>query len=287
MSALFIPALDSLSFVLVLMLVALGLAVIFGLMNVINMAHGEFVMLGAYVVLVAHQIGLPVWLGILAAPVAVGLFGLLVEVILVQRVYARILDTILATWGLSLVMRQGVTLAFGPGSYSVPKPIDGSILLGGGDYPVYRLVVMALTLAVVAATFWFFFRTRAGLEARAVIVNRDMAAALGVNTRMLDRVTFTFGTATAGLAGAVMAPLISIDPQMGIGFLVPSFLAILVGGLGSITAPFAGAAIIGSTQTVIAGLWSPVAAEVLVLCLAIGLIRLFPTGILAIRGRRA
>ena len=286
MAALFIPLLDSLSFILILMLVALGLAVIFGLMNVINMAHGEFVMLGAYVVLVLHQIGLSVWLGLLAAPIVVGLFGLLVEMILVRRVYTRLLDTILATWGLSLIMRQGVTLVFGPGSHSVPKPIDGSVLLGGADYPVYRLVVMATTLFVVGATFWFFFRTRRGLAARAVIANRDMAACLGVDTRALDRMTFAFGTAAAGLAGAIMAPLISIDPQMGIGFLVPSFLAILVGGLGSVVAPFAGAGIVGGAQTLVSTAWSPVAAEVVVLLLAIVLIRLFPSGILAIRGRQ-
>ncbi|MFN8831788.1 MAG: branched-chain amino acid ABC transporter permease [Labrys sp. (in: a-proteobacteria)] len=287
MTTLFITLLDSLNFVLILMLVALGLAVIFGLMNVINMAHGEFVMLGAYVVLVLHQAGLPVLIGIAAAPVIVGLFGLVVELLLIRRVYTRLLDTILATWGLSLLIRQGVTLAFGPGSHAVPKPIDGSVLLGGADYPVYRLAVMAATLVIVAATFWFFFRTRAGLAARAVIANRDMAACLGVDTRALDRLTFTLGTGLAGLAGAIMAPLISIDPQMGIGFLVPSFLAILVGGLGSVAAPFAGAGIVGGAQTLISTVWSPVAAEVLVLCLAILLIRLFPAGILASRGRQA
>ena len=285
MPSLFVPLLDSASFILILMLVALGLAVIFGLMNVINMAHGEFVMVGAYVVLVAHQAGLPVWLGILAAPFLVGAFGLVVEILLVRRIYTRLLDTILATWGLSLLMRQGITLAFGPGSYSVPKPVDAAITLGGADYPVYRLVIMAATLAIVAATFLFFFRTRRGLAARAVIANRDMAACLGIDTLALDRLTFAFGTALAGLAGAIMAPLISIDPQMGIGFLVPSFLSILVGGLGSVVAPFAGSAIIGGAQTLIAGLTTPVIAEVAVLCIAIALIRLFPTGLISFRGR--
>lgn len=131
-----------------------------------------------------------------------------------------------------------------------------------------------------------FFRTRFGLTARAVIANRRMASCLGIDTRRLDRLTFAFGAALAGLAGAVMAPLMSVDPQMGLGFLVPAFLAILVGGTGHLAGVLAGSVLVGGTDTVIARLWSPVVAQIVVFTLAIVVIRLFPRGVVGGRERR-
>ncbi|MGO1120491.1 branched-chain amino acid ABC transporter permease [Rhodovibrionaceae bacterium A322] len=279
--------LDGANYVLFLMLVTLGLAVIFGLMNVINMAHGEFVMLGAYSLLVTSQSGLSPWLGLLIAPLFVGLVGLCVEEVLIRRVYSRLLDTILATWGLSILLKQAVILTFGPGSHSVAKPLDFNLDILGVEYPVYRLFIMAAALVIIAATFWFFFRTRVGLSARSVIANRDMASCLGINTRRLDRVTFSLGAALAGFAGALMAPIVSIDPYMGLGFLVPSFLSILVGGLGSITASMAGVSLVGGSEVFFKFNVSSVWAEIIVLGLAVVLIRLFPTGILSRGGRKA
>lgn len=278
--------LDAANYTLILMLVALGLAVVFGLMNVINMAHGEFMMIGAYVVLVCHQAGVPVLLGLLLAPLVVGLLGLAVEEWLVRRVYTRLLDTILATWGLSLILKQSMVLVFGPGSYSVPNPLPASIDLLGSPYPMYRLFIMAVTLVTLGATFWLFFRTGWGLSARSVIANRSMAACLGIDTRRLDRWTFAFGTGLAGLAGAVMAPLVSLDPQMGLGFLVPAFLAILVGGLGSVAAPLAGATAVGVTDHLVSTFFSPVWAQGVVFTVAIVLIRAFPQGLMTRMGRR-
>lgn len=277
--------LDGANAVLILMLVALGLAIVFGLMNVINLAHGEFLMLGAYVVVVSGHAGLPFWVGLLLAPVLVGLVGLAAEELLIRHTYARLLDTILATWGLSLVLRQAVVLAFGPGSYSVVPPDLGSVTIAGGPYPVYRLVVMAISLAAIVATFALFFRTRFGLAARAVIANRAMASCLGIDTRRLDRWTFSTGAALAGLAGAAVAPLVAIDPQAGLGWLVPAFLAILVGGLGSIAGPLVGAAGVGGLDSLTAALASPVWAQLAVFVAAILVIRLRPTGLIA-RARR-
>jgi urea transport system permease protein len=279
--------LDGSNAILVLMLVSLGLAIIFGLMNVINMAHGEFLMLGAYGVLALTGAGLPFMLALLIAPFGVALIGLLAEELLIRRTYQRLLDTILATWGLSLALRQAIVLLYGPGSHAVQAPDVGSIMLFGGPYPVYRLIVMGLSLAAIAGTFFIFFRTRFGLEARAVITNREMASALGVNTRLLDRFTFAFGAWLAGLAGAAMAPLISIDPQAGLGWLVPGFLAILVGGLGSITGPMAGAIGIGGLDSLSAALTSPVAAQVVVFVAAILVIRFFPNGLVSRKKREA
>jgi len=277
--------LDGANAVLILMLVALGLAIVFGLMNVINLAHGEFLMLGAYVVLATGEAGLPFWLGLALAPVAVGVVGLLAEEFLIRHTYTRLLDTILATWGLSLVLRQAIVLLYGPGSHSVAAPDLGAVEIAGSPYPVYRLAVMAISLAAIAATFALFFRTRFGLAARAVIANRAMASCIGIDTRRLDRWTFSLGAALAGLAGAAMSPLISVDPQAGLGWLVPAFLAILVGGLGSIAGPLVGAAGVGGLDSATAALTSPVWAQLVVFVAAILVIRLRPTGLIG-RTRR-
>jgi branched-chain amino acid transport system permease protein/urea transport system permease protein len=268
-------------------LISLGLAIIFGLMRVINLAHGELLMLGAYTVLAVSQLGGGYWLGLLLAPLVVGLVGLAVEELLIRRIYHRMLDTILATWGLSLFLRQFAIIAYGPGAHSVPTPTTSTVILFGAEYPLFRLIVMAIALAAITATFWLFFRTRTGLAARAVIANRGMASCLGVDTRALDRLTFGLGAALAGLAGAALAPLIAVDPKAGLGYLVPAFLSILVGGLGSIGGPVAGAATVGVVDNVTSVAYSQVWAQVVVFVTAIVVIRLFPSGLIARRGREA
>lgn len=279
MDQLLILALDASNFILAIVLVAMGLVIIFGLMNVINMAHGEFFLLGAYTVVMIESAGGHFWLGLLLAPLFVGLVGLVLEELVIRHVYHRFLDTILATWGLSIFIKQAVVLIFGPAAMTVTTPITATVEIVGFTYPVYRLFIMGVSLAVIGFTFWLFFRTRFGLTARGVIANRNMASCLGVNTRRLDRMTFAFGAALAGLAGAVMAPIMSVDPQMGLGFLVPAFLAILVGGAGHLVGALAGATVVGGADTVAANLWSPVAAQIAVFSMAIVAIRLFPRGI--------
>ena len=279
--------LDTSNAVLVLMLVSLGLAVIFGLMNVINMAHGEFLVLGAYGVLTLQGAGVNFWFALFLSPLIVAFIGLLAEELLIRRTYERLLDTILATWGLSLFLRQGLVLLYGPGSHAVQAPELGGVPLFGEAYPVYRLIVMGLSAAAIAITFLVFFKTRLGLQARAVIANRNMAAALGINTRMLDRLTFSFGAGLAGLAGAIISPLISIDPNAGLGWLVPGFLSILVAGLGTLSGPLAGAAGVGAVDSFTSALSSPVWAQLSVFVAAILVIRFFPQGLLALRRREA
>ena len=279
MEQLFVLTLDASNFILAIILVAMGLVIIFGLMNVINMAHGELFLLGAYTVVMVERLGGGFWLGLVLAPLVVGLVGLVIEELVVRHVYHRFLDTILATWGLSIAIKQAVVVVFGPASHTVSSPIAASIEIFGAPYPVYHLFIMAVALLVIAVTFWLFFRTSFGLAARGVIANRDMAACLGINTRRLDRATFAYGAALAGLAGAVMAPIMSVDPQMGLGFLVPAFLSILVGGAGHLAGPLLGAAAIGATDTITANLWSPVVAQIVVFTMAIVVIRLFPRGI--------
>ena len=279
MEQLLVLGLDASNFILAIVLVAMGLVIVFGLMNVINMAHGEFFLLGAYTVVMVERAGGHFWLGLLFAPVFVGLVGLVLEELVIRHVYHRFLDTILATWGLSIFIKQAVVLTFGPASLTVTEPIAAQIEILGSPYPVYRLFIMAVSVAVIGLTFWLFFRTRFGLAARGVIANRGMASCLGINTRRLDRMTFAFGAALAGLAGAVMAPIMSVDPQMGLGFLVPAFLAILVGGAGHLAGTLLGAAVIGGTDAIAATIWSSVVAQIVVFSMAIVAIRLFPRGI--------
>ena len=279
MAALLPPLLDILSIILVLVLVALGLVVVFGLMGVINMAHGEFFLLGAYGVFVLTGGGVPFAVAVPVAAAAVGILGLLVESLLIRHLAHRALDTILATWGLSIVLKQAVTLVFGPASVSVALPFDANLAIGGFSYPGYRLVVMAVAVAVIAAVAWVYGRSGFGLAVRASIERPDMAAALGIDVRRITRLGFAGGAALAALAGALVAPLVSVDPQMGLGYLVPAFLAILVGGAGLLSGVLGGSALVGGLDGALTLAVSPVVAQVLVFALAVVMIRLRPRGL--------
>lgn len=275
--------LDTLNFTLGLLLVTLGLVVIFGLMNVINMAHGEFFLIGAYCVIGTQAWGMPFWVSLLVAPALLAIIGLIVEELVIRHVYHRFIDTILATWGLSIALKQCVIVLFGPTSQSVSNPLPDPTTVFGVVYPSYRLLIMAISLTLAIAIFLLVYRTTLGLAVRAVIANRAMAGSLGINTRLMDRATFAFGAALAGFAGAVMAPVMSVDPQMGVGFLIPAFLSILVGGTSTLLGAVLGTGIIGTATTTVAAVWTQVIAQVVVFSLAIVIIRLFPEGL---TGRR-
>lgn len=276
-------ALDAANFMLALLLVTLGLVIIFGLMNVINMAHGELFLLGAYTVVLVQRHGGSFWLALVLAPLALAAIGLLIEELVIRHVYHRFIDTILATWGLSITLKQAVIIAFGPTAQQVDNPLPRAVTILDTLYPAYRLFVMAVAVLVAAGTFLLFYRTRLGLAARAVIANRPMASSLGLNTRRMDRMTFAFGAALAGLAGVVMAPLMSVDPQMGVGFLIPAFLSILVGGTGSLLGALLGTTLIASAGTVVSSVWTQITAQIVVFGLAIVVIRLFPQGLTGAR----
>jgi len=284
MAAVLLIALDAANFTLALLLVTLGLVIIFGLMNVINMAHGELFLLGAYTVVVVQRRGGSFWLALLLAPLALAVAGLLIEELVIRHVYRRFIDTILATWGLSITLKQAVVVVFGPTAHQVENPLPQTVTILTTLYPGYRLFIMGVAVLLALGTFLLFYRTRLGLVARAVIANRPMAASLGLNTRRMDRMTFAFGAALAGLAGAVMAPLMSVDPQMGVGFLIPAFLSILVGGTGSLLGTVLGTTLIAGAGTVVASVWTQIAAQLVVFGLAIVVIRLFPQGLTG--GRR-
>src|SRR5207245_3192147 len=211
-----------------LLLISVGLAVIFGLMRVINLAHGEFLMLGAYAVLVASRNGVSLWIAIPLAALAVGIFGLVVERLLIRPLYGRILDTLLATWGLSLVLVQAVSIAFGPATNGIGTPL-GSVRVGGYSFSQYSLVLITMALITLTAVYLLFTRTRYGVMARAAIQNPAMARALGIDTARVNMLTFEMGSGLGGLRGAALRRVAGCVPSFGQAYLAQEVIAGLVG----------------------------------------------------------
>jgi len=279
MEPIIIQALNGLSIASILVLISLGLAVIFGMLGIVNLAHGEFFMLGAYCMATSAMYGLPAWLGVLAAPVVVGAIGMAVERGIIRPLYKRPLDTLLATWGLSIVIRQLVRLVYGSGQKMSGSIITGSTTVFGIEYPTYRLFIIGVTALAVTATFYFYFRTSFGLRVRLVIANRSMAAALGINTHATDMWAFSIAAALVGFAGAIMSPLAVINPEMGLEYLSRAFVVVIIGGIGHLYGVLAGGAMIGGAEAAIAYYLRPVVAQVLVIVLAVIVIRIRPQGI--------
>lgn len=261
-----------------LVLLALGLAVIFGMMGVINLAQGEFLMLGAYAVLLARAHGGSVWLGIALAPLAVGLVGVVLERLVIRFLYGRLLDTMLATWGLSLALVGGVTLLVGPTTEGIATPLGHSTI---GRYSVahYNLFVILAALAALGLTYAVFNYTDFGLVARATMQNPGMVDGLGVNPARVYMGTFAFGSALAGLAGGIMAPLTGVVPTLGLAFIAKIFITVIVGGpvilLGTSTA----GAVLGVVESGVSYVSTPIYGQVAMLVFAILLLRLLPQGI--------
>lgn len=270
--------LNSLTLISILLLVSIGLAITFGLLGIINLAHGEFFMLGAYVVVIGGDAGLPTVALLFLAPLMIGVFGALVEEGVIKRLYARPLDTLLATWGLSLVIRQVVLIVFGSRQRGGNALVSGTIEILGVEYPAYRIFIVAMATVVTAAIFVLVYRSDFGVKLRAVIANRDMARAMGVNTRHVDRTTFAVGAAIAGLAGAIIAPLGTVNPNIGLPWLIDSFLVVIVGGQAA-TGAVVGATFIGGLESTLEAIMQPVAASVIVLLVAIVALRLRPQGL--------
>ena len=280
--------LNGLSVVAILMIAAMGLAIIFGVAGVINMAHGEFIMVGAYVAAVVEQLGGNTFLAIPAAFIVVGLLGLAVERGIIQWIYDRPLETLLATWGVGIVLQVVIKLIFGSELYYVgaPKVLDGGVrLIGLLPYPYYRMFLIVIAIVMLAATFYLLFRTRFGLQVRAVRRNRTMSGCLGVNTARVDMLVFAFGSGLAGIAGAVLAPIKSVSPTMGFPYAVDSYMVLVLGGVGNLWGVVAGAGIIGEAETILAFIYNNVIGKLLVFLFIVIMIRIVPRGIFGYRER--
>jgi len=262
----------------IFVLISVGLAVIFGMMRVINLAQGEFLMLGAYVCVIATTAGLSVWLGIVLAGLAVGLFGILVERLIIRHLYGRIIDTLLATWGLSLFLIGGVTILFGPQSESVGVDL-GKFSIGDITYSIYSLVLMGIAVAMLVATYALWRFTRFGLVVRGTMQNARMAAAMGINTDRVYMLTFGFGSALTGLAGAVLVPITGASPQLGLTYIAKAFITVIAGGPLPLLGSMSAAALFGIIDGIMDYSYGPVLAQITVLLVAILLLRLLPSGI--------
>lgn len=270
---------EVLSGIATLILVALGLAIVFGMMKVINLAHGEFLMLGAYTAIVATNSGVNIFVAILViSPLCVGLIGLVVERVFIRHLYGRIVDTMLATWGLSLLIVGLVTTVFGNTTTGISAPI-GAISIGAVNVSGYKLFIILVTMVAVGLLVLLLKRTRFGLVARATMQNARMASALGVNPQRTYAMTFGLGAALAGLAGGVIAPITGIVPGIGASFVAKAFITVIGGGASVLTGTLSASAIFGSVNQIASFATTPVFGEVAMLVAAIILVRLMPRGI--------
>ncbi len=271
-------------------LAAMGLALSFGLMRVINMAHGEILMLGGYLAYLAIQL-VPGPLGILFAMVVAfvgaGIFGGFLEIALVSKLTSRPLDTLLATWGVSLILQQAARDLFGATGVSVTAPgwLDGGISMGGLQLPMTRLFILLVAVLVLAGLAMILRFTRIGLLVRAVNQDRPTAAAMGVNVRFVDCFVFGLGTAVAGLGGVVLALLGPVTPNVGQSYIVTAFLVVILGGLGSMIGTTIAALIIGLIMALSQIFVDVSFAQVLTLIFVIIFLQFRPQGVIAIRSR--
>lgn len=267
----------------ILALVVLGLGIVFGLLGVMNMAHGEFVMLGAYCVIAVQKAGLAfVW----ALPLTVlvcGALGWVVERVMIRPLYRRPFDTLLATWGLSLLLRKGVEAIFGKEYQSVNLQFTGTLRVFGTDYPAYRLGLMAVIALAFALLAWWYRKSPAGARVKAMVANPVLAQAVGIDTQRMASAAFVCGVVLAGIAGLMLAPLVRVEPGMGLDYLLNGFFVLVVGGLGSLAGLGVGTGVIGGVQVLVASIVNQTAGYLAVLVISILFLWLKPNGLVARR----
>lgn len=269
--------LDIVTTAALLFVVATGLLVIFGVLKIINFAHGAFLTVGAYGALVTTAFGLNPWLSFPLAFVTGAVVGLLVERLVVRPLYDRPLDAILATWGLGIVISQFITLGFGREIQFAQSPLGGTISVLGETYSAYRLVALLIAIAVGLGFAALIEGSRLGLSARAVIMNEDLARGLGIDTYRVRRMTFVVGCGLAALAGALITPLSSVDPNMGVPWLINAFMLVMVAGSSFLSLALA-ALILGGAQVVVSSYFSPILGGMTIVLLSALVLRLRPAG---------
>lgn len=262
-----------------LALISIGLAVIFGMMGVINFAHGEFLMMGGYAFVLAAGAGVDLWVAMLVvAPLTVGALGVAVERLVIRHLYGRVIETVLATWGLSLFLIGLAATVLGY-HQKTPAPPLGRVEIGAYQEGGYTFFVIGMTAAVLAALYCGLKYTRFGLIARGTMQNAAMARALGASTDRIYAATFGIGAALSGLAGAILAPIAGVLPDIGVTYVVKAFINVIGGGAVALTGTGAAAALFGTVSQAVTFLSRPVVGEVALLVVAIVLLRLLPFGI--------
>jgi urea transport system permease protein len=284
----------------ILLLVALGLAITYGAIGVINMAHGEMVMIGAYVTVLSRiWLGTGIFVAIPLAFIVTSLLGLLIERVVVRKLYGRLLDTLLATWGIAILIQQAVRLEFGlsflsihiqglgPGlqNVSVPEILQGTFSIGGADINRYRTFIILVTAILALITWFIIYRTTMGMQVRAIIRNPKMAAACGIDVTRVNALTFALGSGLAGVAGVMMSGFKTVFPDMGTPMVVDGFLVVVMGGVGSLLGSVFSAGILGEIDGLVASATNDILARAVVFGVVIAIIVLKPKGLFALKGR--
>jgi len=299
-----IVGLEILNSITILTLLALGLAVIFGMMRIVNLAQGEFFTLGAYTVLAGTRFAsLPLWASMLLAPLVVAAIGIVIERLVIRRLYGRPLDAMLATWGISLLLIGIITVIFGAVTQGIPFAL-GNFRVGHYSYPEYRIVMTGVAAGLMLGLYVMFRYTAFGRRARATIANPEMASAIGINTSRMFMLTFGLGAGLAGAAGAIMAPIVGVVPTMGVLYIARAFITVVVGGPVVLLGTLSSASILGFIEATISRFQlftiqtgghctpppchisiggSAFYGQITLLVFAIGLLRLLPRGISGVR----
>jgi urea transport system permease protein len=282
MDVLFNQLFSGLSMASILLVIALGLAIIYGSMGVINLAHGEFVMLGAYATWALQNFfGFSILVALPFVFIAVALVGWVIELVIVRRLYRRPLDTILATWGIGIILQQLVRLGIGAESRFVRGPaiLDGNLTIGAVVMSNYRIFVILFSIGVLTATWALMTRTEFGMKLRAVIQNREISECYGIEAGKIYSLTFAYGAGLAGIAGALITPLYSTIPTMGTTLVVDAFLVVIIGGLGSVIGAAAAAVMIGEVTAIFSMVMNDTLGRIAMLGCIIVLIRFRPRGL--------
>ena len=269
---------DILAFTSVMVLIVLGLGVIASMMGIFNFAHGELVLLGAYTVFIVHDAGYNIWVGIICAPVVVGLFGVILERSIIRRFYTLPVVAMLGTYAIGLIIRETIRGLLGGHYRSVPEPLSGSWSAFSLEFSIWRTLIIVSTALVIVGSWLFLTKTSFGLRIRASLENPRLARASGISTDSLYTFTFAFGAALAGLAGALVVPLYQLSADMGLRFLVQGFLSIMLGGIGTFEGPVLGAAAVGALAAGLPWAVLPVLADPLVFVIALVIVKLRPQG---------
>ncbi len=289
-----------LSLASILLLIALGLTITYGAMGVINMAHGEMVMVGAYcAVWTQLYLGLNIFFALPLAFLVTAALGLLIEKVVVRRLYGRLLDTLLATWGVAILIQQAIRLEFGlsffdihvdglgPGlqKVDVPQMLLNTFSIGDFVVQPYRSFIILLTIALAIATWWLLYRTPYGMQVRAIMRNPSMAAACGIDVERSNALTFAFGSGLAGVAGVMIAGFKTVFPDMGTPMVVDGFMVVVVGGVGSLLGSIASAGLLGQLNGIVASLTNDILARAVVFGAVIFIIMWRPKGLFSFKGR--
>ncbi|MCO6387782.1 urea ABC transporter permease subunit UrtB [Aliihoeflea sp. 40Bstr573] len=284
----------------VLLLVALGLAITYGAMGVINMAHGEMVMLGAYTtVLASIHLGIGLLGAIPIAFMVTALVGYAIERLIVSRLYGRLLDTLLATWGVAILLQQAVRLSLGLAFFGitiaglgtglqnvrVPAYLSGVISIGGEQVSLYRAFIILVTILLTLLTWFIMYRTAIGAQVRAIMRNPDMAAACGIDVKRVNALTFAYGSGLAGVAGVMMSGFKTVFPDMGTPMVVDGFLVVVTGGVGSLMGTVLSAGLLGQINGLTASVSNDIIARAVIFAVVVTIIIWKPSGLFSYKGR--